>query len=612
MRNTTPPPPNKAAPKREESMTLPKTIWGFWFRYGFKFIPLTMLAWAVMLAAYEVANTVMWPLINKWFIAIFENGIPEGMSWTSYALPTIVFLGLLGLSIDLAYLIRYLIQARLWPRAQKHLNEKIYDYLYLQSSQFFHNTLVGKINSQANYISAGMEKVMKGAIVFLMGMIAIGINLTLVISLNWKIAALLLLLFAFHLIWSLWRVGPLSRAWEKSSNQQSLVNGKLTDSLSNFSIVRLFSASRREKRYVSEARQELTRAQIHSNNALNLFWAVPSMLNTASFTILMLLLAAMFFNGTLTLAEAVFTQTVFWLNSEAVDRIVWTLPDFLEARSSAKQAYAELNKPITILDKPGAKILKAKRGKIEIKNVSFKYGRAKAGKRKDVITDFSLTIKPGEKVGIVGRSGAGKTTLVNLILRLYEPTRGKIMIDGQDISFVTQDSLHDAIAFIPQDATMFNRKLCENIGYGKECAMPDEITDAAISASAHKFIMDAPDKFETYVGDRGIKLSGGQRQRIAIARAFLKDAPILVLDEATSALDSETEVAVQKAIAKLSGGRTTIAIAHRLSTLRNMDRIIVMENGRIAEQGPHNKLLKKKDGIYAKLWKMQSGGFIKD
>ena len=242
---------------------------------------------------------------------------------------------------------------------------------------------------------------------------------------------------------------------------------------------------------------------------------------------------------------------------------------------------------------------------IEFKNVWFKY------KRKWVLKDLNLKIKCGERVGIVGPSGVGKTTLVHLLMRFWDPTHGQILIDGQDIKEYTQDSLRENIAFIPQDPTMFNRNLRENIGYGKVDATDAEIRRAAKRAAAHDFIMETEKKYDSLVGDRGIKLSGGQRQRIAIARAFLKDAPILVLDEATSALDSETEVAIQKSFDELATGRTTVAIAHRLSTLRNMDRIIVIKDCHVIEQGSHQSLLRKR-GEYARLWKMQSGGFLQE
>ena len=222
-----------------------------------------------------------------------------------------------------------------------------------------------------------------------------------------------------------------------------------------------------------------------------------------------------------------------------------------------------------------------------------------------------MFINPGEKIGLVGLSGAGKTTLVNLIMRMYDVTSGQILIGDQDIKSVTQDSLRKSIAFIPQEPTMFNRSLRENISYGNPDVPDTEIIAAAKKAYAHKFICDTANGYNTVVGDRGIKLSGGQRQRIAIARAFLKNSPILILDEATSALDSETEDAIQQSFQKLSQNRTTIVIAHRLSTLKNMDKIIVLNRGKIIESGSHYQLLRN-GKIYSKLWKMQSGGFIQE
>jgi ATP-binding cassette subfamily B protein len=281
------------------------------------------------------------------------------------------------------------------------------------------------------------------------------------------------------------------------------------------------------------------------------------------------------------------------------------IKNFIEKLGKAIGSYDNLIQPISVTDVDGAKNLKIKQAIIEIKDLSFRYNTDM------VLKNINFTINSGEKVGIVGLSGAGKTTLVNLIMRLYDPTNGAILIDGTDIRTITQKSLHENIGFIPQDSTMFNRTIRENIKYGKLNATDSEIKTAAKNASADKFILSTPNKYESFVGDRGIKLSGGQRQRIAIARAFLKNAPILILDEATSALDSETESVIQKSFAKLSKNKTTLVIAHRLSTLRNMDKLIVLDGGKIVETGTHSTLLRK-NGVYAKLWKMQSGGFISE
>ena len=325
-----------------------------------------------------------------------------------------------------------------------------------------------------------------------------------------------------------------------------------------------------------------------------------------AFGITMLLCVILFSNGNILVSEIVFTMSVFFNVMGMISRIIGQIPDVVEKLGSAKKSYDELNVELSVRDVENAPDLMVSHGKIEFKNVWFKY------KRKWVLRDFNLTIKPGERVGLVGPSGAGKSTLVHLLMRFYDPTRGEILIDGQNIRNVTQDSLRRSIAFIPQEPTLFNRTIRENIEYGKPGASIRQIHDASRRAAAHDFIMGTEKKYDSMVGDRGIKLSGGQKQRIAIARAFLKNAPILVLDEATSALDSETEIAIQKSFDELArGGRTTLAIAHRLSTLRNMDKIVVLNDGNVVEYGTHGQLLRRR-GEYARLWKMQSGGFLRE
>ncbi|MDH3264883.1 MAG: ABC transporter ATP-binding protein/permease, partial [Paracoccaceae bacterium] len=290
--------------------------------------------------------------------------------------------------------------------------------------------------------------------------------------------------------------------------------------------------------------------------------------------------------------------------------VSFTLMSIYASIGEAEDGMRTLTPPYTLTDAPGARDLGRAKGEIQFEDVAFAYGRQTGG-----VEHISLTVHPGEKVGIVGASGAGKSTLVALLLRLYDTEEGRVLVDGQDVREVTQESLRRQIAMVTQETAMFNRSARENILYGRPGATEEEMIAAARRAEAHDFILKLADHmgrkgYEAHLGERGVKLSGGQRQRIALARAFLKDAPILVLDEATSALDSEVEASIQEALHRVMEGKTVLAIAHRLSTLSEMDRIVVLDEGRVVEEGTHKELLRQ-GGLYARYWDRQSGGFIK-
>ncbi len=587
----------------ENTKVLPKSLWRFYFKYAFRGHWGWLIAYAVFFAGM-MSDGILFPNFQRWFIALFESPVPSGMNMITYATPTIMLIVGLLIVIGGGNTLRSWTRGRWVNRIPNQITEILTDYVHRQSMSFWTGRMSGKVHSQINYVAKGVS-VIENLLEMLFSALIITINVGLILSINSYVALIFAVVFAFRLTYGLLLMRPMSRASKDASSASSSATGKEIDSLSNYSVVKLFAGADKERKYLTEPRAKRVASAIYAQFIQRLFWSVPSFVWDFAFGGTMFLCVWLFMRGEIIVSEIVFTMSVFFSVMGTIGRIINQVPQIVDNISSATRAYEELNVSMDVVDADNAPDLAVAHGKIEFRNVWFKY------KKKWVLHDFNLTIKPGERVGLVGASGAGKTTLVSLLMRFYEPTRGEILIDGQNIHDVSQDSLRHAIAFIPQEPTMFNRTIHDNIEYGRPGATLPQIRNAARRAAADKFIMATENKYDSLVGDRGIKLSGGQRQRIAIARAFLKDAPILVLDEATSALDSETEAAIQKSFEELASGRTTIAIAHRLSTLRNMDRIVVMQHGKIIEQGSHRALTRKR-GEYARLWKMQSGGFIQE
>ncbi|HEZ4532203.1 TPA: ABC transporter ATP-binding protein [Neisseria meningitidis] len=398
-------------------------------------------------------------------------------------------------------------------------------------------------------------------------------------------------------------------AWQ--ADARSLMTGRITDAYSNIATVKLFSHGAREAAYAKQSMEEFmvtVRAQMRLATLLH---SCSFIVNT-SLTLSTASLGIWLWHNGQVGVGAVATATAMALRVNGLSQyIMWESARLFENIGTVGDGMATLSKPHTILDKPNALPLKVSQGEIKFEHVDFSY---EAGK--PLLNGFNLTIRPGEKVGLIGRSGAGKSTIVNLLLRFYEPQSGTVSIDGQDISGVTQESLRAQIGLVTQDTSLLHRSVRDNIIYGRPDATDAEMVSAAERAEAAGFIPDLSDAkgrrgYDAHVGERGVKLSGGQRQRIAIARVMLKDAPILLLDEATSALDSEVEAAIQESLDKMMDGKTVIAIAHRLSTIAAMDRLVVLDKGRIIEEGTHAELLEKR-GLYAKLWAHQSGGFLNE
>ncbi|MCL1902433.1 MAG: ABC transporter ATP-binding protein/permease [Alphaproteobacteria bacterium] len=618
----------KSTDSKQSVSVFPKTLAGFYTQNFFRYLGKRWILWSIIFIVSNSAWRVLVPLYTKYFVRILETYVPGGDIMAQLIPFGIMVLAVFAVINMLSYM-RDTITQNIVPLSTQKISEDIYDYVYRQSVSFYSATMPGKISSQAGLIAGGFPQIyrlMFGEMAAIL--VAVIINMGFVFQLNWQIAMVLIAGTVFRILWSLYRRKMLKETSKRRSEAASKLNGKLLDSVSNFFIVKLFAGKKNEENHMVSIRREVAKTTEESRRQNKLFWILPSCIEDF-FTVCVMVVAGMLFaRGNMPISDAVFIITIYSTISGMVWNFVYQLPDLQDSYSSAAEAYEKLIKPIEIQDEPNAPALNVTRGMIEFRGLTFKYKRnmnlvteeddvktkskAKEKDSKIILDDLNIVIRPGEKVGLVGSSGAGKTTLVNLLMRLYDPTKGQILIDGQNIREVTQDSLRENIAFIPQEPTMFNRTLKDNIGYGRMDATPAEIKRAAKRASADEFIMETAKKYDSLVGDRGIKLSGGQKQRIAIARAFLKNAPILILDEATAALDSETEAAIQKSFEELSAGRTTIAIAHRLSTLRNMDRIIVLDKGRVAEDGSHAQLVRKKNGIYARLWRMQSGGFLQE
>lgn len=426
----------------------------------------------------------------------------------------------------------------------------------------------------------------------------------------WLILPFICWMIGFAMIMRL-LIPKLGKTASRQADARSLMTGRITDAYSNIATVKLFSHGAREAAYAKQSMEEFM-VTVHAQMRLATLLHTCSFIVNSSLTVGTTALGIwLWYHGQVGVG-AVATATAMALRVNGLSQyIMWESARLFENIGTVNDGMATLSKPHTILDKPQALPLKVTRGEIKFEHVDFSY---EAGK--PLLNGFNLNIKPGEKVGLIGRSGAGKSTIVNLLLRFYEPQSGTISIDGQTVDSVTQESLRAQIGLVTQDTSLLHRSVRDNIIYGRPDATEAEMIFAAERAEAAGFIPNLSDAkgrrgYDAHVGERGVKLSGGQRQRIAIARVMLKDAPILLLDEATSALDSEVEAAIQESLDKMMEGKTVIAIAHRLSTIAAMDRLIVLDKGRIIEEGSHTELLAKQ-GLYAKLWAHQSGGFLSE
>ncbi|NIX76238.1 ABC transporter ATP-binding protein [Microvirga terricola] len=417
----------------------------------------------------------------------------------------------------------------------------------------------------------------------------------------------------------LWIIGYVAllnffvpRARERSvkvADARSVLVGRVVDSYTNILTVKLFARGAEERSAVRDALSAHTQAFLHSFRLITSVSGILAIMNSILLVSTGALSVTLWMRGAMTSGEAAAGLALVMRILAMSGWVMQTVRGVFENIGIVQESMETIARPHGIVDAPVAPALQVAKGEVRFEDVSFHYG-----KEDGVIERLNLTIRAGEKVGLVGTSGAGKTTITSLLLRLHDVEGGRILVDGQDISKVSQDSLRSSIAVVTQDTSLLHRSIRDNIAYGRPGSPEQDIEEAARLAHAHDFIMQLEDHrgrrgYDAHVGERGVKLSGGQRQRVAIARVILKDAPILVLDEATSALDSEVEAAIQESLSTLMEGKTVLAIAHRLSTIAALDRLIVIERGQIVEEGSHAELLKR-DGLYARLWRRQSGGFL--
>ncbi|MBN1379841.1 MAG: ABC transporter ATP-binding protein [Gammaproteobacteria bacterium] len=599
----------KPFPVREPGQP-PKGLLAFCYHYtrGIEMHLLLMSVLAMAIAIMEVSLFAFLGTLVDWLSSRQADSLLQNEGWRLFWWAVMILVGL-----PLAILLQSMIlHQSLLGNYPMIIRWQAHRYLLGQSFAFYQNEFAGRIATKLMQTSLAVrEAVLKLLNVF----VYVGVYFTgmvvVVAESDIRLTTPLLVWFVAYIGIMYFFIPRLETISSKQADARSNMTGRLVDTYTNIATVKLFSHSRREADYAQEGMSSFLQTVYSQMRLVTGFifsvWVINALLifSVGSLSIWL------WTQGMVTvgaIAAAIGLVLRLYGTSQWV---MWETSALFENIGTVEDGMGTLSKAQDVRDRPDAKAIEVAKGKIEFDQVSFHYGKGSG-----VIENFSLSIQPGEKIGFVGRSGSGKSTLVNLLLRFYDVEAGRILIDDQDISQVQQESLRAQIGMVTQDTSLLHRSVGDNIMYGKPDATGEQVIAAARQAKAHEFIQELNDihgrhGYDAQVGERGVKLSGGQRQRIAIARVLLKDAPILILDEATSALDSEVEAAIQENLYRLMQGKTVIAIAHRLSTIAALDRLVVLDEGRIVEQGKHAELIKRR-GLYAQFWAHQSGGFLGD
>lgn len=582
---------------------LPTTPLAFCLRYLAFYRP--AVAAMILLEAGQAACSIMLPYAIKRIMDAVDQAQSAGTDVWAQVEPALWLFGLLNLGVVLSSRASGAILVMFGPSLRRRVRRELFAFLQLHSQRYFLSNFAGSLANRISEVSMAVAHTLWTTLFdFWPLTISFGVSLVLLSGVNVQLGAVLGAWTAAYVLVSFLLARRCRRYARDYAAARSLVSGKIVDSVTNIMNAKLFARRDYERAYLEGF------LNLEVKRARKTFWfmeAIRWFQFLAAMTLTLGIIGyalQIWSSGGMSVGEFAMSASLSLLLIEQARGLSRRFLDFFEYVGNIHDGVSMIVRPHDVTDEDAAGVLNVSEGRIEFRDICFAYSEGRP-----VFEHLDIRIEPGQKVGLVGFSGSGKSTLLNLALRLFEPQSGRILIDGQDVQTVSQESLRGAIAMIPQDPMLFHRSLMENIRYGRLDASDEEVVEAARRAHAHEFIMESAEGYESLVGERGVKLSGGQRQRIALARAILKEARILLLDEATSALDSVTERHIQDSLTDLMQGKTVLVIAHRLSTLASLDRIIVFHEGRIVEDGSHASLLAA-GGHYARMWAMQAGGFL--